>query len=88
MKFRWTIGELDSKSNTDMIKAVLDERMSDLNPYSPLRTRLKQVYNSLESEITNFPQILEAVLSQDKILPALIGIDEAFDKMIEERLRQ
>ena len=37
--------------------------------------------------IINISEILQAVLSQKKILPALIGIDEGLDVLIAERLK-
>jgi hypothetical protein len=40
------------------------------------------------SDIENVPDILEAVLQNKKILPTLIGIDEMFDKLITEKLKE
>lgn len=39
------------------------------------------------SEVKNSPALLCAILKHKKVLPALIGIDEGFDKLIEEKLR-
>lgn len=38
--------------------------------------------------IGKWPEILDTVLSQKKVLPALLGIDDELDKIIAERLRQ
>lgn len=49
MKFRFTNYELEKKSDYFMLKAVLQERMSDLNNYNPLYKRLKQLHSKLEN---------------------------------------
>ena len=48
MKFRWTIKELKEKSDEQIIRGILAERMSDLHPYSPLRERLQELYNKYD----------------------------------------
>jgi len=52
MKFRFTIEELNTKSDIDILKAILNERMSELNVYSPLYKRLTQLYAKLGSKKT------------------------------------
>lgn len=38
------------------------------------------------SNIENIPEILEAILTQKRMLPALLGLDKEFDRLITERL--
>lgn len=38
--------------------------------------------------VSHIPEILQAVLSMTKMLPALIGIDDELDKFIAERLKK
>jgi len=87
MKFRFTMAQLKEFSNKRVLQCLIDERTSDLNPYSPLSKRLKEIRSELDSEILNYSAIFEAVLSQKKMLPALMGIDDGFDKLIAERLK-
>ena len=39
------------------------------------------------SAIDKWPEIIQAVLEQKKMLPALLGIDDELDKLIAERLK-
>ena len=43
MKFRWTMRELQAMTNKELIRALIEERISGKNPYSPLVTRLKKL---------------------------------------------
>jgi hypothetical protein len=52
MKFRFTIEELNIKSDVDMLKALLVERMNGLNPYGPLYKRLARLHKKLENRET------------------------------------
>lgn len=49
MKFRFTQKELDEWSDERLLLALVDERISDLNPYSPLSRRLREVRKNLQS---------------------------------------
>lgn len=49
--FRWTYDELEEISDKDFIRAILNERLSDLNPYSPLARKIKQVHSRLTDSI-------------------------------------
>ena len=51
MKFRWTIKDLEENSDAVMLRAIVSERMSDLNHYSPLNNRLRQLYNKLDEQV-------------------------------------
>lgn len=53
MKFRWTIKELKEKSDDEIIKGILAERLSDLNGYCPLAQRLNQIYRKIETRLLN-----------------------------------
>ena len=83
MKYRWTMKELKERSDREMMHAILNERLSELNPYSPLRVRLEKVQANLER-----PDLLAIILKQRKLLPMLIGIDASLDEVIAERLKQ
>ncbi len=48
MQKSWTIKILESLSDEDVLQRLAAERMSGLNPYGPLATRLKKVYDRLE----------------------------------------
>lgn len=41
-----------------------------------------------ENTLIDFKKVLNAVLENKKMLPALMGVDENFDKLIEEKLRE
>lgn len=56
-KHRWTIKELAEMSDTQVIQGILNERLSGLNPYAPLASRLKGInvdklfyYNELKKK--------------------------------------
>ncbi len=48
MNFRWTIKQLKESSDDFIIRSILAERMSDLNPYSQLRKRLQKLYDKYD----------------------------------------
>lgn len=50
MKFRWTIEELNTKSDIDMLRGLISERMGDLNVYAPLYKRLSLLLKKLENK--------------------------------------
>lgn len=51
MKFRWTIKELKELSDDRIIRGIISERMSELNPYSPLKRRLQKLYDKYDEKI-------------------------------------
>ena len=51
MKFRYTIEELKTYSDAKMCLCLVNERISDLNRYSPLGKRLWKLKNKLECDI-------------------------------------
>ena len=51
MKFRWTIKELEEASDARILRGLVAERKSDLNPYTPLSKRLQKLYEKLEKEV-------------------------------------
>ena len=51
MKFRWTMKELKEKSDDQVIRGIIAERMSELNTYSPLNERLQKIYNAIDKRI-------------------------------------
>ena len=55
MKFRWTMKELKEKTDDEFIIGLINERLSGLNPYSPLANRLNDVYKKLDKKIRENP---------------------------------
>lgn len=51
MKFRWTIKELKEKSDEEILRGLVAERTSTLNPYAPLANRLNRIYKKLDEKI-------------------------------------
>jgi hypothetical protein len=51
MKFRWTIKELNEKSDDEILRALVVERQSTLNGYAPLYKRLAEIYDKLDVRI-------------------------------------
>jgi hypothetical protein len=49
--------------------------------------KVAKIRNNLPTRLL-WPEILQAVLSQKKMLPALLGIDDKLDKIIAERLKK
>ena len=50
-KFRWSIKELKEDSDDVILRGLVSERLSDLNHYAPLATRLKKIYHKLDARI-------------------------------------
>ena len=53
MRFRWTIQELREASDAFILRGLVAERKSELNPYGPLATRLQEIYANLDAEINS-----------------------------------
>ncbi len=51
MKFRWTIKELNEFTDAEVLKGLIAERTSTLNPYAPLAKRLNKIYLKLAIKI-------------------------------------
>jgi hypothetical protein len=51
MKLRWTIKQMKEDSDNVILRGIVAERMSDLNPYTPLRERLQKIYNQLDKKV-------------------------------------
>jgi len=60
MKFRWTIKELKKSSDNRIIRGLLAERMSELNPYSPLNERLRELYKKYDDLVNKELQELSS----------------------------
>lgn len=51
MRFRYTIKELQERSDYEMLQAIVVERQSDCtNRYSPLHQRLQRLYDKLNDK--------------------------------------
>lgn len=53
MPFRWTAKALKSKSDDEVLKAILVGKMTTLNPRSPLYRRLQRIANVIETKIAD-----------------------------------
>ena len=56
MKFRWTMKQLKEKSDTQILIGLVNEKLSELNPYdidgtAPLAERLKEIIENLRKKI-------------------------------------
>ena len=56
MKFSWTIKQLKEKSDTQILIGLVNEKISQLNPYdidgtAPLAERLKEIIENLRKKI-------------------------------------
>lgn len=51
MRFRWTIKKLQEASDAYVLRALVAERQSDLNPYAPLAARLRELYKKLDHKV-------------------------------------
>lgn len=51
MKFRWTIEDCQTLTDTEILRGLVAERKSELNPYSPFAKRLTQISDKLDQEI-------------------------------------
>lgn len=49
MKFRWTIEMMEEMDDVSFAIAILNERLSELNPYAPLAQKIKRAIQTLES---------------------------------------
>lgn len=49
MKFRWTKKDLANIDDIDFAIAILDERASDLNPYSFLAQKINKTRKTLQN---------------------------------------
>jgi hypothetical protein len=58
MKFRWTINELENqkspvyKNDLEVLRGLITERTSELNPYCPLSKRLNLIYKKINERIS------------------------------------
>jgi hypothetical protein len=52
MKKRWTLKDLEQRSDTACLQGILSERLSELNPYAPLARRLQAIYGRIERGAT------------------------------------
>ena len=50
MKFKWTMEDLKASDN-EILRALVTERKSGLNPYAPLAKRLSEIYSNLDKKI-------------------------------------
>lgn len=55
MKFRWTMKQLASMPDDEVLRGLIAERTSNLDPYSPLANRLNDIYKKLDKKIRNNP---------------------------------
>lgn len=51
MRFRWTMKQLEDMSTDEILRGIVSERMSDLEPYAPLSKRLGKIYQELEKKV-------------------------------------
>jgi hypothetical protein len=51
MKFSWTMKELETSNDTFILRSLVSERLSGLNPYAPLAMRLKKIYEKLDKNL-------------------------------------
>ena len=51
MNFRWTMKELEEKSDDEILRGLIVERQSTLNMYAPLHKRLAEIYQKLNDRI-------------------------------------
>jgi hypothetical protein len=53
MRHKWTIAELKEKSDGEVLRGILAERMSKMNPHCSLYRRLKEIVNGMDENATN-----------------------------------
>ena len=46
--------ELKEKSDDQIIRGIIAERMSELSPYTPLQERLQKIYNTIDKRINGY----------------------------------
>ena len=51
MRFRWTIEDMKTMSDAEILRGLINERKGDLNPYTPFAKRLTQIADKLDKEI-------------------------------------
>ena len=51
MKFRWTIQELARGTDAWILRGIVLERRSELNPQAPLYRRLTALYEKLDAQV-------------------------------------
>jgi len=51
MKFRWTMKQLKEMTDAQVLRGLIAERKSELNPYTPFAERLQSIYNDLDRQI-------------------------------------
>lgn len=51
MNFRWMMKELETMSDNEILRGLITERTSELNPYAPLSSRLNKIYKKLDKLI-------------------------------------
>lgn len=70
MKFRWTIKELKKCSDDQIIRGIITERMSELNPYSSFKIRLQKLYDEYNEKINKkeIPKSFRELVNQHKEL--------------------
>ena len=54
-RFRWTIEDMKTMSDTEILLGLVNERKSDLNHYTPFAQRLKIIAARLEKEVAAEP---------------------------------
>lgn len=76
MKFRWTIHDLQ-KSDEFILRGLVAERKSDLNPYAPLAVRLSEIYAKLDKHIDSEGQ---KIIAADPVLDVLVRLTEKVER--------
>ena len=51
MKHRWTMKDLRTMSDDEILRLLVNERKSDLNVYAPLYQRLAEIGKNLDKKI-------------------------------------
>jgi hypothetical protein len=51
MKFRWTTEELTNGTDAWILRGLVNERVSDLNPSAPLAMRLRKIRDKLDAQV-------------------------------------
>ena len=53
MPLGWTVKDLKNKSDDEVLKNILTEKISGLRPHSSLRRRLQRIVKALDRKITD-----------------------------------
>lgn len=56
---RWTMKDLEEMSDNRIIKIILNERITSLNPYAPLARRVQSIINNIKSNEEELPKIIK-----------------------------